>query len=139
MDGEISVRFFPPFNLIGRILRKLVSDQGKILLVFPFWPTQPWFPLVADLLIALPVVLPSSLTLLSCPGRPDLQHPLLPSLRLIVGLLSPDVCRLRKVRNKLSKSSFPAGNQPQPGTTPLRSGNGFGFATNSSWSPATLL
>ena len=65
------------------------------MLIFPFWPTQPWFPLVADLLVDLPLGLPSSESLLWCPGRPDCVHPLLPSLLLIVRVLLTDDCRQR--------------------------------------------
>ena len=51
---------FPPFNLLGRVINKIVRDQATVMLIFPFWPTQPWFPLIADLLVDLPLGLPSS-------------------------------------------------------------------------------
>ena len=34
---------FPPFSLVGRVIRKLRADGGKAILVAPDWPTQPWY------------------------------------------------------------------------------------------------
>ncbi|XP_047990684.1 uncharacterized protein LOC125229783 [Leguminivora glycinivorella] len=41
---------FPPFSLILKCLRKIVDDQAKGILVFPYWPSQPWFPLLQSLI-----------------------------------------------------------------------------------------
>jgi hypothetical protein len=38
---------FPPFNVIAKVIQKMVNDKvGTLLLVAPWWPTQPWFSLV---------------------------------------------------------------------------------------------
>lgn len=42
---------FPPFNLIGKVLNKCWHDKAELLLVAPNWETQPWFPLIHDLLV----------------------------------------------------------------------------------------
>ena len=34
---------FPPFSLIGRVLRKIREDDADAVLVAPWWPTQAWF------------------------------------------------------------------------------------------------
>lgn len=79
---------FPPFNLIGRVLCKLERDQCTVLLICPYWTSQPWFPHLCSLLVAPPVLLPSCSSLLRCPIR-DVPHPLLPhSMQLIACLLS---------------------------------------------------
>ena len=124
---------FPPFNLLGRV--KIVRDQTTAMLIFPFWPTQPWFPLIADVLVDLPLGLPSSESLLWCPGRPDCVHPLLPSLQLIVGVLSTDDCRQWAFRQQQSTSLQLVGSHPQPAIIHPLSENGMGFVARSGWIP----
>jgi hypothetical protein len=34
---------FPPCNQIGKVLQKLEQEKAKIILVCPYWPTQPWY------------------------------------------------------------------------------------------------
>lgn len=36
---------FPPFAIISRTLRKIISDKAKDVVVIPMWPTQHWYPL----------------------------------------------------------------------------------------------
>lgn len=40
---------FPPFNMIGRVLRKVIDDKANGIVVVPRWPSQPWFPLFLEL------------------------------------------------------------------------------------------
>jgi hypothetical protein len=35
---------FPPFNLVGRVIRKIFYDNASGIVVVPQWPNQPWFP-----------------------------------------------------------------------------------------------
>lgn len=37
---------FPPFNLITKVIRKMVHDQAELLLVAPKWTTQVWYPMI---------------------------------------------------------------------------------------------
>ncbi|VDP55623.1 unnamed protein product [Heligmosomoides polygyrus] len=37
---------FPPFNLVGRTIRKALREHARLILVCPRWPTQAWWPLV---------------------------------------------------------------------------------------------
>ena len=54
-----NVYLFPPFPLVSRVLSKFISDETDHgLLVCPYWPSQPWFPTLLDLLIAPPLLLP---------------------------------------------------------------------------------
>lgn len=41
---------FPPFTLILKCLRKIIDDDAIGILVFPYWPSQPWFPLLQSIL-----------------------------------------------------------------------------------------
>ena len=44
----------PPWNLVGQVLSKVQMDQARIVLVAPVWKTQPWYPLLLQMLIAVP-------------------------------------------------------------------------------------
>lgn len=41
---------FPPFALILKCLRKIIDDNAIGILVFPYWPGQPWYPLLIRML-----------------------------------------------------------------------------------------
>lgn len=58
---------FPPFILISRILRKIIDDRTEGVLIVPWWPSQPWFPVSRQLLISSLIVLSPSHSLLSSP------------------------------------------------------------------------
>ena len=48
-----------PWNLIGRVLAQVQSQQSKIVLVAPVWRAQPWFPMLLGILIDYPRQMPS--------------------------------------------------------------------------------
>lgn len=41
---------FPPFSIILKCVRKIIDDKADGILVFPYWPSQPWFPLLKSIL-----------------------------------------------------------------------------------------
>lgn len=41
---------FPPFSLLLKLFRKIVDDEATGIVVFPYWPSQPWFPIMKKLL-----------------------------------------------------------------------------------------
>lgn len=43
---------FPPFTLIPKCLQKIKADKAEGILVFPNWPSQPWFPFLRELCIS---------------------------------------------------------------------------------------
>ena len=54
------VYLFPPIPLIFRVLSKFKADKVKRgVLVCPYWPSQPWFPLLLELLISPPIFIPA--------------------------------------------------------------------------------
>ena len=73
--GNLNFYAFPPFNLISKCLQKIRSDRAQGLLVVPNWPTQPWFPILHDLLLEEPFVLPNIEFLLTQPVS-GTAHPL---------------------------------------------------------------
>ena len=44
----------PPWSLIGRVLSKVQMERAEIVLVAPVWKTQPWYPLLLQMLIVVP-------------------------------------------------------------------------------------
>lgn len=78
---------FPPFSLIPRIIKKIMEEKSRGIIVVPFWVSQPWFPIFNQLLIGDPIVLNASDDLLLFPCR-KIRHPLASSLSLIAGVLS---------------------------------------------------
>jgi hypothetical protein len=82
---------FPPFSLILKCLRKIIDEQAHGILVFPYWPSQPWFPLLQSLLQSEIMFLNPNKNLLHSHFRDS--HPLHKGLTLGVARLcsSPSV------------------------------------------------
>lgn len=78
---------FPPFAIISKTLRKIISDKAKGVVIVPKWPAQHWYPLFMSLLCAPPLIFPPNKNLLLSPCRRKI-HPLASELSLIVGILS---------------------------------------------------
>jgi hypothetical protein len=78
---------FPPFNLIGRCLKKVVTDMVCGIVVVPNWVVQPWYPLFLQLCNYNYIELKSSYNLLICPynNRP---HPMWATLNLLAAKVS---------------------------------------------------
>jgi hypothetical protein len=51
----------PPFNLITRLLAMVKRQRTRLTVVLPAWEAQPWWPLLAEMLIAPPIRLPHGL------------------------------------------------------------------------------
>lgn len=71
---------FPPFSIIGRVLKKIQEDKATFLVILQLLPIQTWFPRALQLLVEEPVVLPQQC--ISLPHDPTLVHPLSNKLRL---------------------------------------------------------
>ena len=49
---------FPPFPLLST--QKLTTQEGKVILIAPWWPSQPWFPHLLRLCVDHPLFFPYS-------------------------------------------------------------------------------
>lgn len=76
---------FPPFSIILRTLKKIIDDRARGILVVPYWPAQPWFPIFISLLKSQYIVFKPAKNLLSVDRIP---HPLWERLTLVAGVLS---------------------------------------------------
>lgn len=77
---------FPPFSLILRCLNKIVVDKATGVMIVPYWPSQPWYPLFTSLSRSEPLYLEPNIELLSSPFRT--HHPLWRKLTLVASVLS---------------------------------------------------
>ena len=81
---------FPPFCLVGKVLAKVIQDKSQnLVLVTPWWPSQPWFPLLKSLAITQPRFLKETKWTLVLPHSQDL-HPLWRQLKLAVWVVSEE-------------------------------------------------
>ena len=94
---------FPPFNLVGKVINKLKEDKvRKAILIFPYWKSQSWFPLILTCIVSYPVRLPRHRDLLTMPHSGKV-HPMGPRLNLVAAVVSGNVCLNREFVRKLSK------------------------------------
>ena len=101
---------FPPFSLIGRVLRKVQKDQTKLIIVTPAWQSQSWYPTLLKMAIADPFLLPKHQKILLNPeGK---IHPLVQNSTLrLVAWLVPGKTYLQREYQKglLTLSQIPEG------------------------------
>jgi hypothetical protein len=79
--GNYFSYIFPPFCLLPRVIKKIVMDNAKCILIFPLWYTQAWYPLIKNLSNNEIIEIGPDENLLCCPYR-KISHPLWKTLRL---------------------------------------------------------
>ena len=122
--NSFSPYLFPPFNLIGRVVNKVISDKvEKSLLIFPNWPTQSWFPLLLECICSYPVRLPRHRDLLKLPTTQE-NHPLSRRLGLIGVIVSGQPWRVEAFRQVLRDSLLNHGVQERGVSTNMHGDNG---------------
>lgn len=97
-DLPLHVWCFPPPTLVPRVTQRLTVFQGTLLLLVPWWPSQPWFPLLWEWLIDDPILLPDLPGLWNQPVR----------WPMIVLSLSGNVCARADYQSRLANTSFEA-------------------------------
>ncbi|XP_068680072.1 uncharacterized protein [Montipora foliosa] len=122
--GEYFSYMFPPFRVIPQVLQKIEEEQAKVFLIVPQWETQAWYPKLARMLVAKPVLLPQSSNIVNLPFNPAKKHPLWKKLRLMGCLLSGNPWQTKAFRTELKKSCLTHGDQVQESSTTFISGSG---------------
>ena len=93
---------FPPFSLVGRCLKQVLTQSvPTLVLIAPVWRTQSWYPLLLELGIAPPRLLPQVSGQLT---RQQEVHPL-SNLQLAVWLVSASHTRQQAFRDQLETCS----------------------------------
>ena len=85
-DG-LTAYAYPPTSLIAQSLRKIRESDCVVILVAPCWSSQIWFPVMLELLVDLPIRLPTSRTMLRQP-QSHVYHTKPETLHLHVWALS---------------------------------------------------
>ena len=110
---------FPPFCLIGRCLTKIRSEKIPwILLITPLWKSQTWFPLLPEMSVDYPILLPKCNNLLTDPrGNP---HPMIVQghLQLVAWTVSGVPGKIEAFQTKLFHSCVLHGEVTQNLLTP---------------------
>ena len=103
-QGELGYAF-PPFSLVGRCLTKVRREGCTIVLIAPTWSTQQWYPVLLELLIDYPLLLPSHKMLLQDPF--NRLHPMMlkNQLQLAAWKLSGQVTQQEAFQHGLQHSS----------------------------------
>ena len=102
---------FPPFCVILKSLQKIAQDNETGLLVVPYWPTQPWWSYLLNMLIDHPICLPRNKHTLWLPAEPQRLHPLHSQLKLVICHLSGDYCKVQDFHKRLQTSYKDHGNR----------------------------
>ena len=93
---------FPPFNLIPRTLMKVIyKRQCEHSASSTSVANSTLVPLLLQLTVQLPVLLPASPTLLQDPSNPKAIHPMYPRLRLAVWTISNNSAQQQAFRTQL--------------------------------------
>ena len=94
---EFSPYIFCPFNLMGKVVMKIVTDKlQKALLIIPHWRSQ--FPTIVSNLIPLPIRLPCHRDLLTLPHNNQV-HPLAKKMRMVAVVLSGDSLKVAEFQS----------------------------------------
>ena len=96
--------------------------------VAPVWPAQPWYPLLLDLCIDFPLLLPVQEDLLTQGSR---THPL-KHLKLVGWLLSAEVTKRQTFLRRVEKSSRQPGGKIPLAPIPLPGQDGVAGVVNRS-------
>lgn len=85
MSWTTNSHIFPPFSLVGRVLRKIKKDKTRGVLVVPEWKTQPWYSDLSRLRrFNQRLKIPVTPTTLQWPADPSQHFPLAGRCTLLV-------------------------------------------------------
>ena len=89
----LKIYCFAPFSLIGRILKKIESDQvQQAMVIVPLHPSSSWFPRFIHMCREPPLLLPKKVVhSLKLPWDSTIRHPLHRTMRLLLGSLSCNI------------------------------------------------
>lgn len=101
----------PPWNLVGRVLAQAQQQRATLILVAPVWRTQTWYPVLLEMCIDLPRIMPNEENLI-LPTHPQSMLEVIP--QLAVWSISGDDTKPKSFRKKLSDScSHRGGKNPR--------------------------
>lgn len=123
----------PPFAIILRILQKIINDKAEGIVVVPYWPSQPWFPLFTAFLVEKPILFEPRMDLLSSFVRKPL--PLWRTITLVAGPLSYRRYADGRFQNLHKTSAWLQSLVPRSSNTIVGLGSGGSSANNTERTP----
>ena len=131
--GNILGFFFPPFNMVGKVLEKLESDSSIGIVVAPCWPTQPWFSKYVDMAIGKIFYFEMTIDNVYLPFRPNQQHNLAGKTKLLVTVCKSKAYKHKDYQMQPSTSSQQQGGTQHQNSTTATSRNGLSFVRKGMW------
>ena len=123
---EFKPLIFPPFNLIGKVLIKIKQDEvDSAILIFPYWHSMSWYPLILECLSNFPIRLPRHKDLLTLPHN-GMIHPMRSRLRMIAAEISGKACKIKAFHKQLQNLSYSHGPKEQENSIEQHGINGIG-------------
>ena len=108
---------FPPFSPVGKVLKKLkVEEVPSTVVIAPDWLTAHWFPVILEMVINRPLLLPQWQTLLILLQSGQL-HLLRKSLRLATWILSGVDWKVKEFLQGQPHTSWSRGEPAQGSST----------------------
>lgn len=105
----------PPWNIVGRVLAQAKQQIADLVLIAPVWKTQTWYPVLLEMCMDFPRIIPESHDLIQ-PTHPLAMPDVIP--QLAVWSISGNSTKCRNFRRKLQSScSHPGGRNPQKRTS----------------------
>ena len=112
--AELRAFASPPWNLIGRVLAQTRQQQTEIILVTPVWKAQGWYPVILEMLVHFPLLIPQRRDLITA-THPDSCPEVTP--QLAVWPISSNAIRTARFQKKLHSSYWHPGDRNPPGRT----------------------
>ena len=116
----------PPWNLVGRVLTHVRNQKVRVTLIAPVWRSQAWYPVLLEMLIQEPLLLPASPTLIIPTHRvnnPDVVPP------LAAWVISGIDTEVKTFQRRLQNFSLPPGDRKHQGPMTPYLGNGYAGVT----------
>ena len=120
--AELRAYANPPWNLIGRVLAQTRRQHAELVLVAPVWKAQGWYPVLLEMLVRPPLLIPQRRDLVTA-THPDSLPEVVP--QLAVWAISGSATETARFRRELRSCSWRHGDRSHPGrmTHSLESGS----------------
>ena len=124
------VYLFPPFSVIGQVLRKVEEDKAEAILIAPLWTTQSWWPKIMGMIAMQSYIIPRQCKTLTMPTDSERRHPL---RKMWLGCfrLSGNRWKVQTYQTKLSRLLERHGDHLHRNNIGVISKDGCTFVTNS--------
>lgn len=91
----------PPFAVIGLVLQKLKTSKQSLTMVVPAWPAQHWWPMLLELMVDIPILLPNHSQLFTPSEVSGISYtPAAPPWGVLAFRLSGNCLKRRRFRKK---------------------------------------